>query len=196
MRPFSSPRWTQCLQVSRMALVIPVTLASLQLLAHAQGKGPPVEYPTFYRTIQIDGLSIFYREAGPKDAPTLLLLHGFPSSSRMYEPLFARLSDRYHLIAPDYAGFGHSDWPEPKKFAYTFDHCAEIMNHFTEALGLSHYTLYMQDYGGPVGFRMVLAHPDRIEALVVQNAVAHNEGLGAIWSRAEPFGPIALPTKT
>jgi len=178
-----------------MALVIPVTLASLQLLVHAQGKGPPVEYPTFYRTIQIDGLSIFYREAGPRDAPTLLLLHGFPSSSRMYEPLFARLSDRYHLIAPDYPGFGHSDSPDPKKFAYTFDHCAEIMNHFTEALGLSRYTLYMQDYGGPVGFRMVLAHPDRIEGLIVQNAVAHNEGLGAIWSRAEPFGPIALPTK-
>jgi pimeloyl-ACP methyl ester carboxylesterase len=187
MRPFSSPRWTRCLQVSRMALVIPVTLASLQLLAHAQGKGPPVEYPTFYRTIQIDGLSIFYREAGPKDAPTLLLLHGFPSSSRMYEPLFARLSDRYHLIAPDYPGFGHSDWPDPKKFAYTFDHCAEIMNHFTEALGLSRYTLYMQDYGGPVGFRMVLAHPDRIEGLIVQNAVAHNEGLGAIWKPRRAF---------
>src|SRR3977135_3229954 len=88
------------------------------------------ERPTFYRTIQIDGISIFYREAGPKDAPTLLLLHGLPSSSRMFEPLFARLSDRYHLVAPDYPGFGHSDWPDPKKFAYTFDHIAEIMNHF------------------------------------------------------------------
>src|SRR6516165_1223684 len=109
MRPFSSPRWTRCLQVSRMALVIPVTLASLQLLAHAQGKERPVEHPACYRTMQIGGLSIFYREAGPKDAPTLLLLHGFPSSSRMFEPLFARLSDRYHLIAPDYPGFGHSD---------------------------------------------------------------------------------------
>ena len=118
-----------------------------------------MEHPTFYRTTQIDGLSIFYREAGPKDAPTLLLLHGLPSSSRMFEPLFARLSDRYHLVAPDYPGFGHSDWPDPKKFAYTFDHYAEIMNHFTEALGLSRYTLYMQDYGGPVGFRMALAHP-------------------------------------
>ena len=128
------------------------------------------------------GLSIFYREAGPKDAPTLLLLHGLPSSSRMFEPLFARLSDRYHLVAPDYPGFGHSDWPDPKKFAYTFDHYAEIMNHFTEALGISRYTLYMQDYGGPVGFRMALAHPERIEALIVQDAVAHNEGLGANWA--------------
>jgi pimeloyl-ACP methyl ester carboxylesterase len=105
----------------------------------------------------------------------------------MFEPLFARLSDRYHLVAPDYPGFGHSDWPDPKKFAYTFDHYAEIMNHFTEALGLSRYTLYMQDYGGPVGFRMALAHPDRIEALIVQDAVAHNEGLGANWKPRRAF---------
>jgi pimeloyl-ACP methyl ester carboxylesterase len=146
-----------------------------------------VQQPTFYRTIEIDGLSIFYREAGPKDAPTLLLLHGLPSSSRMFEPLFARLSDRYHLVAPDYPGFGHSDWPDPKKFAYTFDHCADIMAGFTEALGLSRYALYMQDYGGPVGFRMTLAHPDRVEALIVQNAVAHNEGLGALWAPRRAF---------
>jgi pimeloyl-ACP methyl ester carboxylesterase len=97
----------------------------------------------------------------------------------MFEPLFSRLADHYHLVAPDYPGFGHSDWPDPKRFAYTFDHYAEIMHHFTEALGLSHDTLYMQDYGGPVGFRMALAHPDRIEALIVQDAVAHNEGPGS-----------------
>ena len=122
----------------------------------------PIRYPTFYRTTQIDGLSIFYRAAGPKDAPTLLLLHGLPSSSRMFEPLFARISDRYHLVAPDYPGFGHSDWPDPKQFAYTFDHYAEIISHFTEALGLSRYTLYMQDYGGPVGFRILgSSGPDR-----------------------------------
>jgi pimeloyl-ACP methyl ester carboxylesterase len=164
-----------------------VLLASLPTLIQAEGKEPPVIHPTFYRSVQIDGLSIFYREAGSKDAPTLLLLHGLPSSSRMFEPLFARLSDRYHLVAPDYPGFGHSDWPDPKKFAYTFDHYAEIMNHFTEALGLSHYTLYMQDYGGPVGFRMALARPDRIEALIVQDAVAHNEGLGANWKTRRAF---------
>ncbi len=146
-----------------------------------------MEYPTLYRTKLIDGLSIFYREAGREDAPTLLLLHGLPSSSRMFEPLFARLSDRYHLVAPDYPGFGHSDWPDSKKFAYTFDHYAGIMNHFTEALGLPSYTLYMQDYGGPVGFRMALAHPDRIEALIVQDAVAHNEGLGANWATRRAF---------
>ena len=115
-----------------------------------------MQHPTVYRTIQIDGLSIFYREAGPKNAPTILLLHGLPSSSRMFEPLLDRLSDRFHLVAPDYPGFGHSDWPDPNQFTYTFDHIAEVMNHFTEALGLSHFSLYMQDYGGPVGFRMTL----------------------------------------
>jgi pimeloyl-ACP methyl ester carboxylesterase len=162
-------------------------LASFQLFAQVSGKEHPMKYPTFYRTAQIDGPSIFYREAGPKDAPTLLLLHGLPSSSRMFEPLFARLSDRYHLVAPDYPGFGHSDWPDPKTFAYTFDRYAEIMNHFTEALGLLRYTLYMQDYGGPVGFRMALANPERVEALIVQDAVAHNEGLGANWKTRRAF---------
>jgi pimeloyl-ACP methyl ester carboxylesterase len=146
-----------------------------------------MKYPTFYRTIQIDGFSIFYREAGPVDAPILLLLHGLPSSSRMFEPLFSRLADHFHLVAPDYPGFGHSDWPDPKQFAYTFDNCAEIMLRFTEALGLNRYTLYMQDYGGPVGFRMALAHSDRIEALIVQNAVAHDEGLGDSWKTRRLF---------
>jgi len=140
-----------------------------------------------FRTVEIDGLSIFYRQAGTKNAETILFLHGLPSSSRMFEPLFARLSERYHLVAPDYPGFGHSDWPDPKKFAYTFDRFAEIMNHFTQALGLSRYTLYMQDYGGPVGFRMALTHPERIESLIVQDAVAHNEGLGANWATRRAF---------
>ena len=162
-------------------------LASFQLPPQAQGKERPVKHPTVYRTIQVHGLSIFYREAGPKDAPTLLLLHGLPSSSRMFEPLFARLSDRYHLVAPDYPGFGHSDWPDPKKFAYTFDHYAEIMNHFTEAIALPRYTLYMQDYGGPIGFRMAMSHSERLNALIVQNAVAHEEGLGAIWKTRRAF---------
>lgn len=144
-------------------------------------------HPTAYRTVQIDGLSIFYREAGPKNAPTILLLHGLPSSSRMFEPLLERLADNYHLIAPDYPGFGHSDWPDPKKFAYTFDNIASVMDDFTQTLGLSHYTLYMQDYGAPVGFRMVLAHPERAQALIVQDGVAHNEGLGANWAKRRAF---------
>ena len=105
----------------------------------------------------------------------------------MFEPLFARLSDSYHLVAPDYPGFGHSDWPDPKGFDYTFDHIASVIGDFTQAMGVSHYTLYMQDYGGPVGFRMVLTHPERVQALIVQNAVAHNEGLGAIWATRRAF---------
>jgi pimeloyl-ACP methyl ester carboxylesterase len=146
-----------------------------------------MKFPTFYRTVQVDGLSIFYREAGPVDAPILLLLHGLPSSSRMFDPLFSRLSDRFHLVAPDYPGFGHSDWPDPKQFAYTFDNYAKLVARFTEELGLYRYTLYMQDYGGPVGFRLALAHPDRIEALVVQDAVAHDEGLGESWKTRRAF---------
>ena len=170
-----------------IALIASLVVTSCQSHREVQRKERSVAYHTMYRTQQIDGLSIFYREAGPKDAPTLLLLHGLPSSSRMFEPLFSRLSEHYHLVAPDYPGFGHSDWPDPKTFHYTFDHYAEIMNHFTESLGLSRYTLYMQDYGGPVGFRMALAHPDRIEALIVQDAVAHNEGLGANWNPRRAF---------
>jgi pimeloyl-ACP methyl ester carboxylesterase len=187
MRHFYSSRWHRFLKNSRLVLVVSMMLTTFQPPAHAQGKERPVKHPTFYRTIQVAGLSIFYREAGPKDAPTLLLLHGLPSSSRMFEPLFTQLSDRYHLIAPDYPGFGHSDWPDPKKFAYTFDHIAEVMNHFTVTVGLSKYSLYMQDYGGPVGFRMVLQNPERVESLIVQDAVAHNSGLGANWKTRRAF---------
>src|ERR1700740_515871 len=129
----------------------------------------------------------FTERLARKTAPTLFRLRGLPPSARFLEPLFARLSDRYHLVAPDYPGFGHSDWPDPRAFAYTFDHYAEIINHFTEAVRISSYTLYMQDYGGPVGFRMALAHPDRIEALIVQDAVSHNEGLGANWKARRGF---------
>src|SRR6202795_1857340 len=187
MRLFSSLRRTQRVPVSRRALVISVMLASFPLMAQTQGKERPVEHSIFYRTVQIDGLSIFYREAGPKDAPTILLLHGLPSSSRMFQPLLTRLADSYHLVAPDYPGYGHSDWPNPKQFDYTFDHIASVMDGFTQALGLSHYTLYMQDYGGPVGFRMALTHPERVQALIVQDAVAHNEGLGANWATRRAY---------
>jgi pimeloyl-ACP methyl ester carboxylesterase len=169
------------------ALVVSAVLASFQLVAQAREKEGPMENAVSYRTVEIDGISIFYREVGPKDAPTILLLHGLPSSSRMFEPLLTRLADRYHLVAPDYPGFGHSDWPDPKQFDYTFDHIASVMGDFTQALGLSSYTLSMQDYGGPVGFRMALAHPKRVQALIVQDAVSHNEGLGANWATRRAF---------
>lgn len=168
-----------------ITLIALVTIATLGV--NAQGRNKAMEPQVSYRTVKVNGISVFYREAGPKDAPTLLLLHGLPSSSRMFQPLLTRLADRYHLVAPDYPGFGHSDWPDPKEFAYTFDHIASIMDGFTEALGLSRYTLYMQDYGGPVGFRMALTHPERVQALIVQDAVAHNEGLGANWATRRAF---------
>ena len=169
-----------------LRIVATVALATIPCM-DAQKKEKAVEQPVFYRTVKVDGLSIFYREAGPKDAPAILLLHGLPSSSRMFQPLLTRLSDSYHLVAPDYPGFGHSDWPDPKQFGYTFDHIAAIMDGFTRAVGLSRYTLYMQDYGGPVGFRMALAHPGRVQALIVQDAVAHNDGLGANWATRRAF---------
>ena len=171
---------------ARVLILVCVLFTAPQ--AFAQGKEPGMlQQNTAYRSVQVDGPSIFYREAGPKDAPPILLLHGLPSSSRMFEPLFARLSDRFHLIAPDYPGFGHSDAPDPKQFAYTFDHIATIMERFTEKIGLTHYTLYMQDYGGPVGFRMILAHPERVDALIVQDAVAHDTGLGANWKTRRAY---------
>src|SRR6266478_4407388 len=167
MHPFYSSCSSRLLQVYRMELVLSMMLAIFQLPVQAQGKERPVKHPTLYRMIQVDRLSIFYREAGPKDAPTILLLHGLPSSSRMFEPLLTRLADQFHMVAPDYPGFGHSDAPTSKEFSYTFDNIATVMDHFTEALNLTGYTLYMQGYGGPVGFRMTLAHPDRVEALIV-----------------------------
>jgi pimeloyl-ACP methyl ester carboxylesterase len=148
---------------------------------------PPASTAVNYRSIKIEGLSIFYREAGPPDAPTLLLLHGFPSSSRMYEPLLTRLATHYHLVAPDYPGFGHSDAPSAREFSYTFDHISAVMGSFTERLGINHYVLYMQDYGGPVGFRLAIAHPERVDGFIIQNAVAHEEGLGPLWQKRREF---------
>jgi pimeloyl-ACP methyl ester carboxylesterase len=149
---------------------------------------PPKNTPTvFYRKVQVDGISIFYREAGRPDAPTLLLLHGFPSSSRMFEPLLTRLSANYHLVAPDYPGFGYSDAPSGKDFSYTFDHISQVMQRFTEVLAIKQYFLYMQDYGGPVGFRLAIAHPERVRGFIIQNAVAHEEGLSPLWQKRREF---------
>src|SRR3954469_5759775 len=140
-----------------------------------------------YHTVVIDGLNIFYREAGPANAPTVLLLHGFPSSSRMWEPLLPLLADKYHLIAPDYPGFGHSSAPSPSGFEYTFDNLARVMIELTTRLGVTNYVLFMQDYGGPVGFRMALAHPERVRAIIVQNAVAHEQGLSPLWNARRKY---------
>jgi pimeloyl-ACP methyl ester carboxylesterase len=146
-----------------------------------------VHATTRYRTIDVEGLKIFYREAGPADAPTLLMLHGFPSSSRMFDTLIPLLADRYHLVAPDYPGFGHSDAPAATAFDYTFDHLERIVDRFTDALGLTAYFMLLQDYGGPIGMRHALRRPERIRGLIVQNAVTHDEGLGPMWEARRAF---------
>ena len=140
-----------------------------------------------YHTVDIGGLNIFYREAGPSNAPTVLLLHGFPSSSRMWEPLLPLLADKYHLIAPDYPGFGNSDAPSPSGFTYTFDNLANVVDQLTVKLGITNYVLFMQDYGGPVGFRLALAHPERISAIIIQNAVSHEQGLSPLWDARRKY---------
>jgi pimeloyl-ACP methyl ester carboxylesterase len=143
--------------------------------------------PTTYKTVITKGLNIFYREAGPDNAPVILLLHGFPSSSRMFETLMPLLADRYHLVAPDYPGFGNSQAPSPETFSYTFAAIADIVDAFTASLHLDRYALYVQDYGGPVGYRLAVAHPERVTALIVQNAVAHEEGLGRLKAARQGF---------
>jgi pimeloyl-ACP methyl ester carboxylesterase len=140
-----------------------------------------------YKTVSVQGLNIFYREAGPSKAPAILLLHGFPSSSRMFDTLMPLLADRYHLIAPDYPGFGNSQAPPPDKFSYTFDSLADIIAAFTEAVHLGRYALYLQNYGGPVGYRVAVAHPERVTALIIQNAIAHEEGLGRLQAVRKGF---------
>jgi len=143
---------------------------------------PSTQATTTYRYATVDGVRLFYREAGPKDAPTLVLLHGFPSSSRQFDTLIPLLANRYHLIAPDYPGFGHSEAPDPASYIYTFDHLAKTTDGLLQQLGLKHYALYLHDYGGPVGFRIMLAHPERVDALIVSNANAYQEGLGKKWT--------------
>jgi pimeloyl-ACP methyl ester carboxylesterase len=143
---------------------------------------PSVSATTTYHRALVDGVSVFYREAGPKGAPTIVLLHGYPSSSRMFDAIIPLLATRYHLIAPDYPGFGQSEAPTPSHYRYTFDHLAATVGALLEQLRISRYVLFLQDYGGPVGFRMALAHPGRLAALVIQNANAYEEGLGAKWA--------------
>jgi pimeloyl-ACP methyl ester carboxylesterase len=148
---------------------------------------PSTHATTTYHKVDVGNVGIFYREAGPKEAPTIVLLHGFPSSSRMFDTLIPLLATRYHLIAPDYPGFGQSDAPSPSQYAYTFDHLAETTNALLEQMHINRYSLYLQDYGGPVGFRIMLAHPERVQALVIQNANAYEEGLGAKWTGIKSY---------
>lgn len=145
------------------------------------------QYPTMYRSQEVNGINIAYREAGNPKNPTIVLLHGFPSSSHQYRKVLQELSDDYHLIAPDYPGFGNSDFPSPDKYTYTFDNLAKSVDGLLEKLGLTSYALMIQDYGAPVGFRIATAHPERVTAIINQNGNAYTEGLGEAWGDVKKF---------
>ena len=140
-----------------------------------------------YRTAEVDGLKIFYREAGPADAPTLLLLHGFPSAGHMFRDLIPLLAERFHLVAPDLPGFGQSDMPSRDSFKYTFDNLAEAISRFTEVIGQRRFAIYIFDYGAPVGLRIAAKHPERITAIISQNGNAYEEGLSEGWSAIQAY---------
>ncbi len=135
-----------------------------------------------FRKVGVDGIKVFYREAGPKDAPTILLLHGFPTASHMFRDLIPQLADRFRLIAPDLPGFGQSDMPTRNAFTYTFENIANVIDRFAEVIGLHRFAMYVFDYGAPVGFRLAVRHPDRVTALISQNGNAYEEGLSAGWN--------------
>ncbi len=148
---------------------------------------------TRYRTVSIDGLDIFYREAGSRDNPTILLLHGYPTSSHMFRNLIPALADQFHLVAPDYPGFGYSSMPAVDEFDYTFDHLTEVIAGFIDAIGLKRYSLYLMDYGAPIGYRLATQHPERVESLIVQNGHAYAEGLGDFWKPMRAFWSTRNP---
>ena len=140
-----------------------------------------------YRTTKIDDLEIFYREAGDPKNPTVLLLHGFPTSSHMFRNLMGALADDFHLVAPDYPGFGESSMPSAAEFDYTFDRLADVVEKFTDKLELEHYSLYLMDYGAPVGYRLAVRRPERVQALIVQNGNAYDEGLREFWDPIKAY---------
>ena len=142
---------------------------------------------TSYRTASVDGLKVFYREAGDPKASTVLLLHGFPTSSHMFRELIPALADRYHLVAPDLPGFGFTEAPDQATFKYSFDHLAEIIDRLTDVLGLSRYAIYVFDYGAPIGFRLAIRHPERITAVISQNGNAYLEGLSEGWNPIQAY---------
>ncbi len=148
---------------------------------------------TTYQYATVDGIKIFYREAGSKTAPTILLLHGFPTSSHMYRNLIPALADRYHVVAPDLPGFGFSDAPDRQQFRYTFEHLAKVIDGFTQAIGLQRYAIYVFDYGAPVGLRLALAHPERITAIISQNGNAYEEGLSQGWNPIQKYWQAPTP---
>lgn len=146
-----------------------------------------IRLATFHRKVTVAGTEIFYREAGEKGAPVIVLLHGFPSSSHMFRNVIPELADRYHVIAPDLPGFGFSAMPPADRFAYTFANFAELVAAFLDRIEVTRYALYVMDYGAPTGFRMALAHPERVSALIIQNGNAYEEGMGAFWDQTRAY---------
>ena len=140
-----------------------------------------------YRKVDVDGINVFYREAGPKDAPAILLLHGFPTAGHMFRDLIPQLSDRFRLIAPDLPGFGQSDMPDRSRFRYTFDNIAKVIERFTEVIGLNRFAIYVFDYCAPTGFRLAVSHPERITAIISQNGNAYEEGLSEGWNPVQRY---------
>ena len=165
-----------------LALALFALTAALSPTHAAVAKAAAPVHSTMHKTIKVDGLDIFYREAGPADAPVLLLLHGFPTSSHMFRNLIPALSDRYHVIAPDYPGYGQSSMPSVSEFKYTFDNLTNVVEAFTEKMGLNRYSLYLMDYGAPVGFRLAAKRPERVQSLIIQNGNAYDEGLRDFWT--------------
>jgi pimeloyl-ACP methyl ester carboxylesterase len=154
---------------------------------------PGKDHAVHYQTVRIDDLDIFYRDAGPKDAPCILLLHGFPTSSNMFRNLIPRLAGSYRLIAPDYPGYGMSSMPDHKTYAYTFENYAKIVDKLLQRLGIDKYSMYVMDYGAPTGYRLALLHPERVQALIVQNGNAYDEGLLAFWDPIKKYWKDATP---
>jgi pimeloyl-ACP methyl ester carboxylesterase len=174
----------------RLSFGLALFTASACLQAMSEAKAAPSDKAlvvTHYRTRMVDGIRIFYREAGPAGAPVVLLLHGFPTSSHMFRNLIPELADRYHVIAPDYPGYGQSDMPDRTAFSYTFDRFGELVDGLLGQLNVKRYAMYVMDYGAPVGWRLSLKHPERITALIVQNGNAYDEGLREFWDPIKAY---------
>ena len=191
-----STKWLTAFRLALFAVLVTGTASVLVTAAEslpADQQVAPAYTQTQHKSVSINGLDIFYREAGPKNAPTILLLHGFPTSSHMFRNLIPALSDRFHVVAPDYPGFGNSSQPGIDEFDYSFDNLADLMEDFTEKLGLQHYSLYLMDYGAPIGFRLAERHPERVDALIVQNGNAYVEGLREFWDPIRTYWKDRTP---
>ena len=177
-----------------LALLMLTSVATAPVVAESKETSTHVAISvTHYRTAMVDGVSIFYREAGPENGPVVLLLHGFPTSSHMFRNLIPLLADRYRVIAPDYPGFGQSAAPDHTQFTYSFGHYADLVDQLLQQLKMQRYAMYVMDYGAPVGYRLALKHPERVSALIVQNGNAYSEGLKGFWDPIKAYWADGSP---